>query len=86
MDIIHSIAVIGSTGKGNYGHHLGTAFQNLDNAEIGAIADAELKGLCAAGTKLAVSHLYSDYRALLATKKPAIAVICPRSVARSGCR
>ena len=79
--MIHSIAVIGSTGKGNYGHHLDTAVQNLDNTEIGAIADADPEGLCAAGAKLAVSHLHSDYRALLAAEKPAIAVICPRSVA-----
>ena len=36
----YSVAVIGSTGKGNYGHRLDTAFRHLDNAEIVAVADA----------------------------------------------
>ena len=77
----YSVAVIGSTGKGNYGHRLDTAFRHLDNAEIVAVADADPEGLRAAGAKLAVSRLYPDYRALLAAEKPTIAVICPSSVA-----
>ncbi len=33
------VAIIGSTGKENYGHEINTAFRGLDRAEIGAIAD-----------------------------------------------
>ena len=77
----YRVAIIGSTGKGNYGHRLDTAFQGLEDAEVIAIADADPEGLRAAGAKLAVSRLYQDYHTMLAAEKPAIAVICPSSVA-----
>jgi len=77
----YRVAIIGSTGKGNYGHRLDTAFQGLEDAQVIAIADADPEGLHAAGAKLAVSRLYQDYHTMLAAEKPAIAVVCPSSVA-----
>ena len=33
------VAVIGSTGRGNYGHGLDTAFLNVERARVVAVAD-----------------------------------------------
>lgn len=74
----YRVAVIGSTGRGNYGHDLDTAFTGLARAEIVAIADDHPEGLAAAGRKLKVDRLYADYRAMLAEVKPDIVCIGPR--------
>ncbi len=49
MKKTYTVAVIGSTGKGNYGHRLDTAFLNLDRAVIVAVADDDDAGLAQAG-------------------------------------
>lgn len=77
MTKIYSVAIIGSTGKGNYGHRLDTAFKDLDAAAIVAVADANPEGLAAAGQKLSATSLYADYREMLDKVKPDIAVVCP---------
>lgn len=73
-------AVIGSTAKGGYGHGLDTAFRNVENVQVVAIADDSPQGLQAAGRKLNVARLYSDYREMLAKEKPDIVSIGPRWV------
>ena len=40
----YRVAVIGWTGKGDYGHGLDTVWVNNDRAEIVAVADADEKG------------------------------------------
>ena len=74
----YRVAVIGSTGKGNYGHGLDTAFQNVDRAQIVAVADDNADGLKRAGEKLSVDRLYGDYRVMLAKEKPDIVCVGPR--------
>ena len=74
------IGVIGRTGKGNYGHALDTAWQEIPNAEIAAVADDNKGGLLAAGRKLKVNRTFSDYREMLDKIKPDVAAICPRWV------
>ena len=39
----YKVAVIGRTGKGNYGHGLDTAWLGMDNVEIVAVADVDDK-------------------------------------------
>lgn len=46
------VAVIGRTGKGNYGHGLDTIWLQVPNVEIVAIADENEKGLAGAVAKL----------------------------------
>ena len=72
----YSAAVIGSTGKGGYGHRLDTAFA-IDDVELIAIADHDPEGLADAGERLGVSRLYRDYRQMLETEKPDFVSIAP---------
>lgn len=91
----YRVAVIGSTGKGDYGHGLDTAFLNVDRAEIVAVADENAVGLQLAGQRLKVEARFGDYREMLDRVKPAIVCVGPRwvtdrvamlqAVAKAGC-
>ncbi len=72
------VAVIGSTGKGGYGHSLDTAFAGVPRATIVAVADDDAAGLSAMGKRLNVDRLYGDYREMLARERPDIVCIGPR--------
>ncbi len=76
MSKTYSAAVIGSTGKGGYGHRLDTAF-DIDDVELVAIADHDSEGLAEAGERLGVSQLYRDYRQMLEMEKPDFVSIAP---------
>lgn len=76
MPKTYSAAVIGSTGKGGYGHRLDTAF-DIDDVELVAIADHDPEGLADAGEQLGVSRLYRDYRQMLEREKPDFVSIAP---------
>lgn len=76
MSKTYSAAVIGSTGKGGYGHRLDTAF-DIDDVELVAIADHDPEGLADAGERLGVSQLYRDYRQMLEMEKPDFVSIAP---------
>ncbi|MBX3399163.1 MAG: hypothetical protein KF873_10500, partial [Gemmataceae bacterium] len=65
------VAVIGRTGKGNYGHGLDTIWLQVPNVEIVAIADENEKGLAGAVAKLKAKAGYADYKEMLAKEKPA---------------
>jgi predicted dehydrogenase len=72
------VAVVGHTGRGNYGHGLDTMWLRLPETEVVAVADADEKGLAAALKKLKVTRGFGDYRAMLAETKPDIVAIAPR--------
>ncbi|MFM8470820.1 MAG: Gfo/Idh/MocA family protein [Limisphaerales bacterium] len=74
------VAVIGHTGRGDYGHGLDTMWLKLPETEIVAVADADAKGLAAAQQRLKVAHGFADYRAMLAEVKPDIVAIGMRHV------
>ena len=44
----YRVAVIGHTGKGNYGHGLDRVWDEIPNTRVVAVADADSKGLAAA--------------------------------------
>ena len=77
MPKTYRAAVIGSTGKGGYGHGLDRAFNDLDGVELVAIADANPEGLVKAGQRLGVSQRYDDYRKMLTAEKPDIVSVAP---------
>lgn len=56
----YRVGVIGSTGKGNYGHGLDTAFVGVERAEIVAVADDNPAGLAKTADALLVSQRYAD--------------------------
>lgn len=76
----YRVGIIGSTGRGDYGHELDTAFRDLEGFEVVAIADTDPAGLAAAGKRLSVTKLYPDYRDMLAQEKLDLVSIGPRWV------
>ena len=74
------VAVIGHTGRGNYGHGIDSMWATLPATEIVAIADAEDKGLQGQLKKFKVSKGYADYHTMLSEVKPDIVAIGPRHV------
>ncbi|MEZ5365811.1 MAG: Gfo/Idh/MocA family oxidoreductase [Bryobacterales bacterium] len=73
-------AVIGHTGRGNYGHGLDTVWRAFPQVEVVAVADAgaDTSALAAAKERTGAQRTYSDYREMLAKEKPDIVSIGPR--------
>lgn len=74
----YRIAVIGRTGKGNYGHGLDVMWQRVPGTQIVAVADDDKMGLAAAAKRLGVEQAFGDYREMLDKVKPDIVSIAPR--------
>ncbi len=74
----YRIGVIGSSGRGDYGHGLDTAWFDFPHCQLVAVADDNPEGLSRAASRLKVKETYGDYRELLDRVKPDIACICPR--------
>ncbi len=71
-------AVIGRTGRGDYGHGLDLAFLNEPKLKVVAVADDTPKGLAQAAKRLNVDHAYADYREMLDREKPQFVAVAPR--------
>jgi predicted dehydrogenase len=71
-------AVIGRTGRGNYGHGLDVVWKSVDNVEIVAVADADERGRAAAAKRLGAKNSYADYRVMLEKEKPQIVSVADR--------
>lgn len=76
----YRVAIIGHTGRGNYGHGVDTAFTKLANVEIVAVADPNDAGRAAAKKRTGALTAYADYREMLTREMPDIVAICPRWV------
>jgi predicted dehydrogenase len=74
----YRVAIIGRTGKGNYGHQLDVVWQKLDNVEIVAVADEDEKGRTAATARLGAKNAYADFRTMLEKEKPQIVSVADR--------
>src|SRR5919109_4074382 len=74
----YRVAVIGRTGKGNYGHDLDRVWTALDNVEIVAVADEDPKGRAAAAQRLGALNAYADYREMLDKERPQIVSVADR--------
>jgi predicted dehydrogenase len=74
----YRVAVIGRTGKGNYGHALDTVWLKCDRAEVVAVADENEAGRAAAAKRLNAKTAYADYREMLAREKPQIVSVADR--------
>ncbi len=73
-------AVIGRTGRGDYGHGLDEVWTDLPGVELVAVADDNKAGLAAAAKKLKVEKAFADYRQMLDQVKPDVVSIAPRWV------
>jgi predicted dehydrogenase len=71
-------AVIGRTGRGDYGHSLDLGFLEQPKLTVVAVADEDANGRAAAAKRLGVEKAYADYRTMLEQEKPAFVVVGPR--------
>ena len=74
----YKVAVIGRTGRGNYGHGLDVVWNDIDRAHVVAVADENAKGRAAAAKRLNASKTYADYRRMLEKERPHIVSVAPR--------
>jgi predicted dehydrogenase len=74
------VAVIGRTGRGDYGHGIDVVWLEVPDVEIVAVADDDKMGLAAAVKRLGAPQGYSDWREMLDREKPDIVSICQRWV------
>ena len=75
---MYRAAVIGHTGRGNYGHGLDLVWLDVPNVRVVAVADADPKGLADAVKRLGSPQGYSDYRRMLDEVKPDLVTVAPR--------
>ena len=71
-------AVIGRTGRGDYGHGLDVALLDQPKLKLVAVADEDPKGRAAAAHRLGVEQAYADYREMLDREKPQFVAVAPR--------
>lgn len=71
-------AVIGHTGRGNYGHALDVVWRKIPGVEIVGVADPDMEGLGKAMARLEVDHGYADYRRMLLDARPEFVSVAPR--------
>jgi predicted dehydrogenase len=74
----YRVAVIGRTGQGNYGHGLDVVWNDIDQAEVVAVADQDSQGRAAAAKRLKAPKAYADYRRMLEKERPQIVSVAPR--------
>ena len=74
------VAIIGHTGRGDYGHSLDMAFVGVAGAEIVALADPDEEGRQAAMQRTGAQRGYADYRGMLEKERPDIAVIATHEI------
>src|SRR5688500_6273960 len=72
------VAVIGHTGRGNYGHGIDTVWSEIPVCALVAVADADEKGRADAAKRLKAPQAFADYREMLDKVKPHIVGIGPR--------
>ncbi len=80
MTKTYRVAVIGRTGRGNYGHGLDRVWEDIPETRLVAVADDDKAGLAAARKRLGMNpdHAFTDYRQMLDRVKPDIVSIAPR--------
>ncbi len=75
----HRVAVIGRTGKGNYGHGLDVVWKEFaSKIEIVAVADESEAGGKAAAARTGAPAVYTDYHKMLRDERPQIVSVAPR--------
>src|ERR1041385_7712833 len=78
MPKTYRVAVIGRTGKGNYGHGLDIVWKAFENVEVIAVADENEAGRAAAIKRLGAKTGYADYHEMLDREKPQVVSVADR--------
>jgi predicted dehydrogenase len=74
----YKVAVIGRTGRGDYGHGLDVVWKEIAGVEVVAVADEDPAGRAAAAARTGAKNAYADYREMLAKERPRIVSVAPR--------
>ncbi|MCA9187159.1 MAG: Gfo/Idh/MocA family oxidoreductase [Planctomycetales bacterium] len=72
------VGIIGSTGRGDYGHGVDVACTKLAGAQMIALADQDENGRQAARKRVEPQRVYADFREMLQKEQLDIVAICPR--------
>ena len=72
------VAIIGHTGRGNYGHGLDRVWKLIDRTEIVGLADADEGGRKKAAERLGIERGFADYRQMLQAVNPEFVSVAPR--------
>lgn len=75
-------AVIGHTGRGDYGHQLDQVWLEVPGVELVGVADPDPAGRAAAAKRLGLARGYEDYRQMLDELRPDVVSIGPRWIDR----
>jgi predicted dehydrogenase len=78
MPEAYRVAVIGRTGRGDYGHGLDVVWRDRPGVEVVAVADESAEGRAAAAKRTGAKRAYADYREMLEKERPQIASVAPR--------
>jgi predicted dehydrogenase len=73
-------ALIGHTGRGNFGHRLDVIFRDREGIEVVAVADADGPGRVAAQKRSGAARGYAKYEEMLHEEQPDLVAVCPRDV------
>jgi predicted dehydrogenase len=83
-DAMHAlrVAVIGRTGRGDWGHQIDELWAGLPGVELVAVADEAEEGLAQAVARhgLPAAAGFRDWRAMLAAARPDIVALCMRDI------
>lgn len=71
-------AVIGHTGRGNYGHNMDLVFGGRPNVDVVALADPSEAGRAKAQPRVRAQRMYADYREMLERERPQLVAVAPR--------
>ena len=71
-------AIIGHTGRGDYGHGLDLVFNDFDQILVVAVADPEEKGREQARQRSKALRQYAGYREMLQSEMPQLVCVAPR--------
>jgi len=79
-DKVYRVGIIGSTGRGDYGHAMDRAFLEVPRTKIVAVADDDPEGLAEAKERLSVKQAFADYHKMLDEVELDVVAVCPRWV------
>lgn len=71
-------AIIGHTGRGNYGHGMDLVFNDRPGIEIVGLADPDESGRAKAQERVRARRSYADYREMLEQERPQLVSVAPR--------
>lgn len=75
-----TVAIIGHTGRGGYGHYLDRAFQGVERTRVVAVSDPDEAARERVRAIYGSPVGYSDYREMLARERPDITVVASREI------